>query len=597
MSSGYIVVKHQLFKEISDQEIYEKLAKDVKKQNIHIVDVKHTIINMDEIDDLPHIEAKAYQRAKYENEIRPLLERYPSYTLAYFGSVSVPLALHLGFCVGSWHNIIVFISDRVTGEWIGDTSNLTDLAYTTKFPKNEIEVSTDVLFKVEASFVIQDAEAKESIASAYQSLNLSLGTLDKNAFKGFNQVVEFGAKFSEGLDSIANYIPAADKIHLLVTAPVGVVFYLGTRINPNVTKPIVTYQYNTNKVPKYEEIFVLQEEQSVVPLMDEADKKFVKKIRKLLKKELEEKISVFSEEKSNEGQGKNTSWIDLIMPAGGNYDSLKCGYWKYLSPIPKTPLVKTVLIEDTHEAEKRDGFYLDDNGRWQLTDRFIFNVSQRLNREEGKVLRALRMFILHEGFHTTQMLTNHTASSIGRFPRILEEADYVADVWTFFHEYALSKRYYPKDVLSPKEFFKDLFLLSTETMWSFVELSNDFNEIQIRGLNRFLIWYWAYNLVDDPKCRSLNEIMDRLAIKPIVELKGLQIRAVNQRTIFKLNRYKPHELEIGYFDPLTSVKRHGNAGGINLVELVEGFRTRNGSRILDQMKALYHNVGPLRFEL
>jgi len=56
---------------------------------------------------------------------------------------------------------------------------------------------------VEASYAIQDREVKESIDSAYQSVNLSLETFDKNAFKGFDHVIKFGARFSEGLDSIA----------------------------------------------------------------------------------------------------------------------------------------------------------------------------------------------------------------------------------------------------------------------------------------------------------------------------------------------------------------------------------------------------------
>jgi hypothetical protein len=596
MNQGYIVIKHQLFKEISEQEILEILEKKVSKENIHFVDIKYKIIDMDEIGDLPNLEAKAYQRQKYENEIRPLLEKCPEYKIAYFGSVSIPLALHLGYCVGAWKNVEVYHIDRDTNKWIVNDSELSELPYKQKFPKDTIEVSTDVFFKVEASYSIQEQEVKESIGSTYQSVGLSLETLDKNAFKGFAQVVKFGARFSEGLDALANYVPGTEKIHLIVTAPVGVVFYLGTRINPNVTKPIVTYQYRTNQPIPYEQIFVLQEEESIMKPISEDDLKHVKDIRLKLKKELEEKIAVFAKEKSEQPNFNDTQWIDLILPAAGDYNSLKSGYWKYLKNIANTPLTNATLADDTSEADKRDGFYLDDNGAWQITDRFIFNISQRLRGDEAKILRALRMFILHEGFHVTQLLTNHTATAIGRIPRVLEEADYVADVWAFFHEYAISKRYYPKEAESVKDFFKNIFHLATETMWSFVDLSNDYNEIQVRGVNRFLIWYLAYNLIDDIKCTTIKDVVDRLAVKPILELKGLQIKAVNQRVIYRLNNFRANELEIGYFEPSTTVRRFGNAGGLDLVSLVDGFRKRNGSIIMEQMKALYHNVGPsLRF--
>jgi hypothetical protein len=596
MNKGYIVIKHQLFREISDQEVLDILETKVGKENIHFVDIKYKIIDMEEIGDLPNLEAKAYQRQKYDNELRPLIEKYPENKIAYFGSVSIPLALHLGYCVGAWKSVEIYNIDRDTNTWVVDDSDLSEIPQRYKFPKDTIEISTDVLYKVEASYAVQDQEVKESIGSTYQTIALSLQNFDKNAFKGLEHVVKFGAKFSEGLDALANYIPLTEKIHLIVTTPVGVAFYLGTRINPNVTKPIVTYQYRTNQSIPYEEVFVLQEEgTSLKPIGDE-DQKYISEIRAKLRKELEEKISVFAKEKVEQENSNDTQWIDLIMPAGGNYTNLKIGYWKNLANISKTPLVSAILSDITTEADKREGFYLEDNGAWQITDRFIFNVAQRLGKDEGKVLRALRMFILHEGFHVTQQLTNHTAPSIGRFPRVLEEADYVADVWAFFHEYALSKRYYPKEAENIKDFFKDIFLLATETMWSFVELSNDYNEMQVRGLNRFLIWYWAFNLVDDPKCKTINDIVDRLSQKPILEFKGLQIRAINQRVIYRLNSFKANELEIGYFDPSTTVKRYGNAGGIDLVSLVDGFKKRNGSTIMEQMKALYHNIGPsLRF--
>lgn len=590
MIKGYIVIKHQLFKEITNEEVLEILEKKTQRENIHFVDVKYKIISMEEIGDLPHLEAKVYQRQKYEMEIRPLIEQHPNYKIAYFGSVSIPLALHLGYCVGSWKSVEVYNIDRDTNRWIENDLELNDLPQKSKFPKDTIEISTDVLFKVEASYAIQEAEVKESIGSNFQTIGLSLEAFDKNAFKGFDQVVKFGAKFSEGLDALANYIPATEKIHLIVTAPVGVTFYLGTKINPNVTKPIVTYQYRTNQSPPYEQIFVLQEEESVLKPINEDDQKYINDIRLKLKKELEDKIAVFAREKSEQPNSTEAQWIDLIMPAGGDYNSLKCGYWKYLTNISKTPLMNAVLSDETSEADKRDGFYLNDDGVWQISDRFIFNVSLRLMRDEVKILRALRMFILHEGFHVTQQLTNHTAAFIGRFPRVLEEADYVADVWAFFHEYAISKRYYPKEAENVKDFFKSVFVLATETMWSFVELSSDYNEIQVRGLNRFLIWYLAYNLVDDSRCSTIKDVVDRLSIKPILEFKGLQIKAVNQRVIYRLNNFKANELEIGYFDPATSVRRYGNAGGIDLVSLIEGFRKRHSPTIMDQMKAFYHNV-------
>ena len=51
-----------------------------------------------------------------------------------------------------------------------------------------------------------------------------------------------------------------------------------------------------------------------------------------------------------------------------------------------------------------------------------------LDRDKSKILRVLRMFVFHEALHVHQGPTNYTVLNIGRFSRVLEEADYIADV-------------------------------------------------------------------------------------------------------------------------------------------------------------------------
>ena len=257
----------------------------------------------------------------------------------------------------------------------------------------------------------------------------------------------------------------------------------------------------------------------------------------------------------------------------------------------ETILTHSTLSAVTDEADKRDGFYIEDNGSWQLTDRFIYNISARMDNDEEKTIQALRMFMLHEAFHIPQGLTNRTANAIGRFPRILEEADFIADVWTFFHEYAFSKMYYRSATENPKTFFKTIIQLAIETMWSFVELSPNNNEIQVRSVNRFLIWYWAFNMIDDPKCQTIEDIVNRLAIKPILEIKGLDIKALAQRVIYKLNNPRLTELEIGYCAPNGKIYRMASAAGLDMGRLVEGFRERSSQMVHDEVKTFYHIIG------
>jgi len=594
MKKKVIIIKHQTFREITNEEVLKTLKIDEIDTNIYFVDVKYKLIPMDEIDGLDNGEAKSYQKQMYETIIKPLIEQNSGARICYFGATTIPLAVHLGYCFGGWHKIEIFVLNRETNSWEWIQPEDESLETNHKFPSDVIEVNTEVLYKVEASYPMQQEEIKESIGANFQTVALSLLVFDKDAFKSPKQLEKFGYAFSQGLDAIATHIPNADKIHLLVTAPVGVAFYLGTRFNPNITKPVVLYQYNTNKDIKYEEIFVLQEDGSRISQIGEEDEKYIMQIRSRLKKELEEKVSPYANNKKEDvekAEAETISWVDLILPKG-DYESLRSSYWKYLANVAETILTNTTLLADTKEADERDGFYIEDNGDWQISDRSIFNIVQRIGKDEGKVIRALRMFMFHEAFHIHQNLTNRTARAIGRFPRILEEADYAADVWTFLHEYSFSKMYYSKETEDHKSFFKGLFQLAMETMWSFVELAPNNNEIQIRAVNRFLTWYWVYNLVDDRKCQSIQNIVIRLAIKPIIEIKGLDIKAQAQRTIYKLNNPRLDELEIGYCSPDMKIYRVSNAAGLNIGNLVSGFKERNSRAVHDEMKTFYHIIGP-----
>jgi hypothetical protein len=200
------------------------------------------------------------------------------------------------------------------------------------------------------------------------------------------------------------------------------------------------------------------------------------------------------------------------------------------------------------------------------------------------------MFIFHEALHIHQNLTNYTADNIGRFPRVLEEADYIADVWAMIHEYSFSKLYYSQETKSVKDFFVNMIDIATKTMWSFDDLDSNNEEMQIRRVNRYLFWYWNYLQIEDRGCSTIEDIIYKLANKPVIEIRGLDIRAQAQRTIFRLTNFKIAELELAYLDLSGKIIRASNAGGIQIDEMVKGFRERNGEKILKQLKSWFHQI-------
>jgi len=591
MAEGYVIIKHQVFREITDAEVLQQLPKSEKTPIYRIFDIKREIIPMENVDRLDSIEYRIYQKNIIDTEIKPYLEQHPDYKVLYFGTATIPLALHLGYCFGSWRDVDVYLlhREKITWEWSNDGDNAS-LPTETSFVKEEFSGPLDVIFKAEATYLMVDDELKEVVESPAKTISVRLETIGKDVFRNQEQLKAFAHQFSLGIDSIANYLPNVDKIHLFPTVPPGLAFLMGTKINPLVTKPIVTYQYNARNTPKHDKVLILQDTGQREVNITEEDQKLIDQVKNSLKDELTNKIAVYAASKA-EDKMKYTSpvsWIQMVLP-GGNYAEMEKGLWKTVKDITETVLSSSTFSMESDKAT--DGFYISERNEWQIQDRFIFNISNRLDKDPNKILRALRLFIFHEAIHVHQRLTNYTATNIGRFPRILEEVDYIADVWAMIHEYAYSKTYYNGETRDEKAFFLDMIDTASKTMWAFDDLDPNTEEMQIRRVNRYLFWYWNYLQIEDRSCKTLEDIIAILANKPLVEIRGLDIRAQSQRTIYRLSGFKTEELEMGYLDPTGQIRRASNAaGGFQINEVVKGFVERNGQKILDQLKSWYHQI-------
>jgi hypothetical protein len=590
MAEGYVIIKHQIFGEITDAEVLEQLPKSGATPIYKIFDIKREIIPMENVHQLDSVEYRIYQKNVIDTEIKPFLRAHPDYKVLYFGTATIPIALHLGYCFGSWKDVDVYLlhREKMKWNWSDDDENAA-LPTDVSFVKEEFTGPLDVIYKMEATYLIVEDELKSVVESPSKIISVKLETIGKDVFRNQEQLKAFAHQFSLGIDSISNYLPNVDKIHLFPTVPVGLAFLMGTKINPLITKPIVTYQFNARNTPKHEKILILQETGQREANITEDDQKLIDQIKVSLKEELANKIAVYSATKMEEKAKYKPSvnWIQLVLP-GGKYDEMERGFWKSVKDIADTVLGSSTFSMATDKAN--DGFYISEQNEWQIQDRFIFNIINRLDRDQNKILRALRMFIFHEAIHVHQRLTNYTATNIGRFPRVLEEVDYVADVWAMIHEFAFSKTYYNAETKDEKTFFMHMINIASKTMWAFDDLDPNTEEMQIRRVNRYLFWYWNYLMIEDRSCKNLEDIVAILANKPLLEIRGLDIRAQSQRTIFRLNGFKIEDLEMAYLDINGQIRRASNAAGFQINEVVKGFIERDGQKILDQLKSWYHQI-------
>lgn len=581
----YIVIKHSILKEISDTEVQEVLPSD-KVQIIETFDVKPFSVSMEEMPNMNFSEAAIFQKDMIDKKIVPFIRKNEGCRIAYFGAAPIPLAIHLGYCLGNWNNYEVFNFHQKNKSWAWENKTSQVEQALKKFPQENFKGTGDVVFKVKSSYEIQNHDVHDVIKNEIKELEVRTELLDVTSIKNNDQLNEVANAFADGLASISNNLPNTDTIHLFATVPVGLAFLLGTKISPTINKKIRTYQYFNGRTPKYEPVITLQEvvqnehplTQEEIEIAQEIRANFSKQLNKAVKGYIQSKIEE-KEKKTLEG-----AWYELVLKKG-NYNNFRINTWSSLPDITEINLQDSKVDLSTTKVE--GGFYVTENFDWQIDDRFILGIHKRLEQNHQDTLCALRMFLFHEALHFYQRLNSFTASNIGRFPRILEEADYQADVWTMIHEYSMEKS--TDGSLDFKDYFKDLIKIATKTMWAFDDLDPNVDEMQVRRINRYLIWYWHLVNITSRDCKNIEDVINIFSIKPLLEIKGLKLKTDSQRVLAKLDQYQIGDLEIGIFTN-NIIERRGNSGGLGMKELINGFKARNGEIIEKQLKAFYELI-------
>ncbi len=233
------------------------------------------------------------------------------------------------------------------------------------------------------------------------------------------------------------------------------------------------------------------------------------------------------------------------------------------------------------ETKTVDGFYWLKN-KWVVDDGFFLSVYNRI-KNENDILQAIRLFLFHEALHYTKhRLNSYTVVEIGSFPKVLETADYQADVYAIINEYGYNSKMIKEDS-NPQEFFLNAIKVATETMWSFDDNGVELEEIQIRRLNRYMIWYWQYARIEQ-EGKDLDSIISILEEKPVIELNGLCTKEENNRFFFILEKRKNTPLELAVFHK-NELLRNGSATNLPIENLVRGVKEMNGEMILDVMRS------------
>lgn len=282
-------------------------------------------------------------------------------------------------------------------------------------------------------------------------------------------------------------------------------------------------------------------------------------------------------------------------------------YWNYKSSVYKNHFgleddkieTDTISIENTGEdiqfIRERDGkeiklWHAKLNFFYAVTGRFTSKTVDINSKEVSainfeKVKQATRLYILHEALHQLHKLDFKTVKGIGNFPKTVEEADYQADAFAIITEFAYfcsgkSLSDTTQDELLQE--LREIIRTAIETTFSFNPLGKDLRAIQIRRVNRYLIWFYQLGIIEGKfsqkfadSTQALKYILTALSKKPIIEISGpsIYVNKSKDRIFYNLNDIT-HKEEIALFKD-NEIIRVGTETAFDLKPLYEGLKKSN----------------------
>lgn len=304
--------------------------------------------------------------------------------------------------------------------------------------------------------------------------------------------------------------------------------------------------------------------------------------------------SFFTEKYTNDGQ-----WYENIFPVDEKEIKLIFNqpYWQFSQTNystyfnihePNEPLLGENIV-NVAEGISFDLVTL----KWAIDISFFNQVSQRFEGIDVdykiKLTTATRLYLIHETIHKVHNLDSDTVTGIGNFPKIVEEVDYQADAIAILTELAYfistSENVNLKKAIIDK--LSDIIKIAIETTFSFNPINNNLKLIQVRRVNRYLIWLFHYSKIQELRLRPISdddlivEILRQFSTKPMLEIAGPAIKSNKDRnrTFYDLNMII-HQEEVALLKPNNQIVRCGKTSALDFNDFYNGIKESNFNKLL-----------------
>jgi len=594
-SKTLIIIAHYGIDKKITREQCEKALIDKEYSTIEFIDFETGYAKLSELYDLPFDNIALAQQRKFTETVKPVLDKYPDAHIAYFGLTPIPVAFHFGYLVGNTHSYTIYQWHHQQQKWFAEIDppaagyefELRPLS----LPQEVQKGKGDVTIRISTSFRIDPPSSYEVVENPSNEFDIELTNPHPDSLHNQTNIITVVNAFQDVLGAYANKLSDREQIHLFMAVSAGLPFVLGTRINPTIYPFVQTYQFSKDQSPKYKEAILISKEVSDrVPLTDE-DKKVADMIRGDWEKQLQDKIKPFIITITGK---KSANWIETICESDEEYKKVRQHLktpWSEVTDISGTSLADDKI--NMEEKNVEDGFeYIEKTNTWALDDGFLTGLKKRLDKNQNTdVSQAGRLFFFHEALHYSKnghSLTKEIADGIGQFPKVIEEADYQADVWALLSEYKYCKVHESEKLREGlKNFFCNAIETAVETMWSFMDTGMELSSIQIRAMNRFLNWYWQWIRIEDLDGQGkLEDIICILFDKPTIEFAGPPITLRAHRTYYKLNVRQQGILQVAAFVRNKVYRFAPN----HIQDIIDGFRQMSGEKIKTGLKSFQATI-------
>jgi hypothetical protein len=521
----------------------------------------------------------------YRGQVKPPLVARPDYSVAYFGSVPIPLAVQLGYLLSTWRVVHVFQHHHEKKEWAWPdaAAKAPGLEVSADgVPRDGSPADGDLVIRVSTSHLVDPMFTREVVGRPLAEVDIKTSVIHEDALASPRDVDAVADKFKATLDELHRLYPNAGTVHLFAACPVGLALRLGMKVSPTIHPAVQTYEFNSKSNPKYYPAVLLQSESEPRVVFTDDERVAAGAERTLWAEELARVQELASKQPESEPAG----WLGDVLPPSAR--GAFTGAWATLPRLRNLVDLRNSRI-DPAITEAPDGFYYSSDKRtWVLGDTLVIPIMRRIKDEEER-RRAARLFLLHEGMHAHQGLTLGTSTDVGRFPKVLEEIDYQADVWAQLHEGRITAERAPESIEDAPFFARLLMRIAVETMLSFDDGPMASTVMQIRRVSRYLIWSWQYLRTE--RFAPGDNVGKVLADKPLIELAGPEIRARDNRVWYLLEPRHTHAPEIAVYHR-NRLHRFGAGPASPHVEVLEALRTRDGERLRSALRGVFDLVVP-----